>query len=1429
MDKCLLTYEEFIKIVPSETKTFVDGLLTSVNFNISNTLTIDSYKFDSKYDKEYILYLAIASYMYDNYESTKLLLNKYNFNNILSKHIYKKEKNNDIDVSSIFSEFSNFFCIFDDITDYYKMIPDDILKNSLLKIELSGGDSSPRYTSSLFDDIFKNVFPYFRHFRNDYSDYIGNLKKRKNEELEIEFFRDLPIETINYLKKVARIHEVMERYSSNNDDLVSFSLLVALYYCDDANYIVSYLSNLGLTKDGINQTLQKFNSNYSVNFSLSNNNNIKIEYLIHYYKKFLVKSLEEGYITKQYEVCIHDIVKNASNRNLSNSLIFESVMNDANIQSDIFKNINAELVEYQKNYEKIKEKQLLKDVYNKLPLSSSKYIEFVSKIYSSIYANNGKNSSKVLYDNDSIIDISVFVSVFYKLPTLATYFIENNITLKKCLDYLNIKDVDFNTLELNNESIKLLYQKLIEQAGLANNEKINNEMIFYNVMKRKNPFVIKLLCDISNKDIFTNRFDFEKEIGEHVKLQQRNNNIAKAKKFYGELKIENIRYIELSYIVYKKIRNNNYFKNFSTDDLISLSLLLVVFKYDNCNSEFLRSLFNNLNQLYDTTVDIRYFSFNANIFDENIDIDFIIKNYGKYIFGGFSKNKDKKDITQYDIIKNVIENVNNSVILNDFLDKYKESIKNIDMLYIKFLKENRNLNFEVIDRVEKINRAISKTPFNNIVEQTTISILIYLYYYNNNLVKYLERRNIKLEDILNYIGVTKEELEQFKTFDTNISNIITILDITPILNYGTIENDIENIVENGNISLSTLNAFLEYMKVDAKEIKYELKNDKYYEEYIKQKKIKKIRDIDVDFNIVDKIDKIYRTIKNNEFSKEYNIGISTLIYIYYSDNNIVKYFKNSDIEIDDILDYFNIEKEELEQFETLDTDFDSIMDNFNTPCFKYYNIGGIMDSIFDDKRSFKEPIENITCAKGVNYDHLKSEIREDKYYEQLMEEAKVTVNEKGDFNLVNDLIKIYRVISYSKKIGGVYTGYTAASFIYLYYYDNNLVKYLKNMGITLDDILDYIGISKKELDKFKNLDIDYNKIIDSYYNIDIIKFKNIEDVIGFIVTKYWHLIVNYKNIDLEKLKYELQNGEEYVPPLTREEKLELYIKEPIPELKINSIDEISNYGNDLAEQSTIITKEYIDFVQGNESDSYDVVELQKSIKGISKPSVPKRRGLFSRKEKVEQSENNLSKTEIIDRLDKFLENKEQSLSDGLKELQYIRLSIGVYLEKANSYLNTLNKSKEMLDEEIRTKNYLENDYRIYDDNLRKQILDDKIAGISSSILKMMQQYQRITMQMSTHAALKNQVNIARNTVIQNLSIELALHEEIAKEKDSINALKSLMNLLDNVSVVNQGKMLENIEDINLLSNGNRNIGIEGKDKLLLEQILDEENKPKKIK
>ncbi len=996
---------------------------------------------------------------------------------------------------------------------------------------------------------------------------------------------------------------------------------------------------------------------------------------------------------------------------------------------------------------------------------------------------------------------------------------------------------------------------------------LNNVIKIRKFLARTHYFTIFSKCFPHGLTNFFNEYKSCVKLAEKEMIKQLKMDIFK------NLSINAISYLE-TVVTAHKLYSKKY--NLNDEDMVALSLLSSL--YCNSNADYILDYFEYLNITKSKINDIQQLVDVSKTDDINSDIGILIRHYSKFLN---KKGDNQEKIYIHDILENLLDrNISNSIIIEkifnslnvslDVFNNFDEKIKEFEIIKEnKLVEEIYKLPHKLINYFEylsKIYDAINNNKDSKInykeIEILSLAIFLSQLNKNNEFVSYFSSMDVNLEQCLEYLNLKDVDIQNAQV---NINTLKIIYEkLSPYL-------------DDKNIAIKVLcEKFFNYKDNDNN------KDDKDNDNTDKDKVIiKMLCDINEKFT---EIKNIWIDMKKFLDSKEMEkrLKISKKFYgdlpvdvIKYIESSFINYIKlKNDLDLtkgytdDDIVElsllftipehialgdyilytlfenglaanldfciciYKGYSREQVNNIYDEKVDF-----NLLTKYYGKYIFGGknkekpkdkitiidILNNLFNKELNDSLILKNILSSYNLTYDDFND--IENKYIKHIEK-----CFGKCDFETIDNVFKIFRIIKKIFSSSADSDIICTSFFIYLLYSESKLKNYLLDRGITLEKIADYLKISKKELDKYKELNTDYNVIFSSFPKVNDIFKENLEKTIKGIFELQniglIHKIIKYTNNDYETVKYEIVNETKYMPPLTKEEQLEQYISMPIPKLEIDQIVQISDFGSLLTEQSELITQEFSNFMEYRYDKEESSVEIQEAIQSISKKNnVPKKVKLFNfgkkKDEIIEEEVNN--KKEILDKLRLFLEERETSLKKGIEELQYIKKSIGVFLVKANEYLDNLKEAKQRLLEEIKTRNYVENDFRVYDDDLKKQLLEDKIASITSSIVQMLQQYQKMTIQMSTHASLLNQVNLARNTTIQRLYTELALKEGVEKEKESIESLNCLINILNNMTATNEENMLENIEKINKISKNNYNVNISENDKLIMEQILKEQN------
>jgi len=825
----------------------------------------------------------------------------------------------------------------------------------------------------------------------------------------------------------------------------------------------------------------------------------------------------------------------------------------------------------------------------------------------------------------------------------------------------------------------------------------------------------------------------------------------------------------------------------------------------------------------------------------------------------------------YDKFKNIKEEINTyskgagDIKKNEALNEiYRDNPKKVGK-YIEYLSRV----YKVFDIYNKEGHFTTKYTDPGLFSLAVFyTVLKRGNYYN----EYFISKGINLEKYLAYLNLKESDIILDEDLDVNYlkeaSNKIKKCNFNPI--------SIEKIM---GYYIDREVMYLIYKDLDQEfEIENLLKKIELFNEKKKeQAKIKVLQKVyeGLDVNVIKFIEastEAYSKLdkKNTKYNINEKIELSLLMTFlsskYTKKDNIYKYLE-AIIGCNDIYGYFALKyTNNVNPIYTIQIDEKIIAKYYGKYIFggenknknkKDITISDIMKNIFNKNINCSplleaflyEFSEKYSPSRIITYDYFESleenakkylEEQERKEFDKTKNKVLARFNTEEAFQMVDNIDKICRTFEKYKNLNnnGFYknvdSAYLMSIIIYLYYFENSMREIFLARDITLNKVLDYMGIEKEKMDTFKQLETNYEHILTLLETFEINYNQGINNVVkqafdksiyyGFNnhdrpIRKFISRTLNSSSICDEFYK-EIEEERKYI---SKEEKLEHYKNLEVPAIEVDSIEAISDFGSSLALQSNEIIKEFSSFVDSKDSTSDNSLELQKAIKSISNPRKPVRKFSWFNKDDEEEKEVTYTKKDVLERLSKYLNKKSVDLRQGLKELQFIRVSIGEYLLKANEYLENLKQAKTIIDEEISSRIYAENDFRVYDDQLKIQIVTDKISSINLSILQMLQQYQKVVMLMSTHASLINQIEISKNTTLQNLYIELSLNEEIAKEKNTIDSLTGLMSLLDNLSLLNSQEIVNNIEKINSINKRGKTSEITESDRMLINQILEEQN------
>lgn len=98
------------------------------------------------------------------------------------------------------------------------------------------------------------------------------------------------------------------------------------------------------------------------------------------------------------------------------------------------------------------------------------------------------------------------------------------------------------------------------------------------------------------------------------------------------------------------------------------------------------------------------------------------------------------------------------------------------------------------------------------------------------------------------------------------------------------------------------------------------------------------------------------------------------------------------------------------------------------------------------------------------------------------------------------------------------------------------------------------------------------------------------------------------------------------------------------------------------------------------------------------------------------------------------------------------------------------------------------------------------------------------MKLNTHDALLNQIKLFKMTTLQNLYVELSLHEGIRVESETISSMNTILNLLNDLSVSSPQNIINHMNEINNMEVNNSKLNIDDHSLDMLNKITSEDEK-----
>lgn len=1083
-----------------------------------------------------------------------------------------------------------------------------------------------------------------------------------------------------------------------------------------------------------------------------------------------------------------------------------------------------------------------------VPERTKKFVDKVLEIYQSYIIQHNFNIETIINENNQMItnyQSKIFIIFLLALEQLDS----NDITLSffdryerifKITDKIDERILNDNKKNFNKLSEILCPFKFYNNYMFLTPEHIINEYM-------KNISLSKLFYNIHQSDI-------EAEY-ENLTIDEENKIIHDIERnFYKDLSYDLIVFLEKSAkIFYYFIRNgsSNEIIN-SCDDYVVLSLLISIYLNKGYVSYYLDSKGITKNFIG------KKFNFDYSS-ESNFKIPAsyvtILKNYfSKIIFEGKNEGIERKKLSIDNIISNIFDsNFTNSRVVDSILydlnlkstefDDFVNKVNNFekDYLYLKKKEEMEkfysDMNNDVIKFLEFISKVytvlndknveeiFNKNYIKNYEDLMIISCFIGSYFFNNKYINYFKDNEISYEKLLKFLDlkISSEDINSVN-FDFDIikqymKNIFLIANnknkndltidqlLNDILNNECISNIITEINPNLNLKCKLTDIIDAYLIHKEELRKYELEKKffgnmkKETIEYIKKTEticqyISECKENVLFFTDDDlvQISLFLTLVGEYRLFHKYDELIITSLNSMYDHNDMKKYPKFDEV----------LYKAGFTDSTKYNIDF--IYNNFGKYVFggnnknkkkKDIEIKDIFTNIFGCSFETSETLNKFLFdiefdkSKLKNYDEYFINFKEEKF----IEKVKLKIQYDSIINYYENLSKIYQILkeidSENNNINNIEdSSQLLACFTEENSNSNLRISLLKNRKINLESYLKYLNISNEEFINYKNKEVNYHIIDEKFSHLYYLRFDNIlMFLFGKLpqVSEQHNKFVDYiksLNQNPNIVEEEISSGKEVIVPMTQDEQIKYFNSIPVNKLEY-SISSVSSFGKELSEHSLVIADEYLKIALMDSNENSVICNIQEELDKIN----PKKdiRSFFRKKvtgaEKIKQNK------AILNNLNQFLEEKEKTLYEQIEHFEYLKKLIALYMYRLNNYILKL----ETIDDfEKNDNSIIQNmDYQIV-----KQIYNDKLSDFKKSLILSTEQYQKINLLLKTHAITLSKISTYRNTFIPNLYMELSIRDGIISEKESIDSLKKINDLLDNMVITNN-KLLNQKEFNNI--------------------------------
>lgn len=769
-----LTYEEYLNLIPEDTKNFVKRVLQYIDIRWS--VEASGHSMANANDVAVCMTCSLLAAWENNEARGKLSACGCRVGNIQFSEDCLRELTAERE-KELFERYGSLFLTFSDKTQYYSQSMYDILKDAMYK--------SYEYSLSRLFGINDNSCKYIKS-------YADTLKKERTEEIEAELYKFLPIDVVFYLEYASKIRTELlklfkrnslseDKYIKNNDSyLVPLSLFYTLFELDttEVKDILVYFNGKGITRDAVKKLVRIPVA------SEVKKNNANLECIKYLYKPYFEAKDGE-------DINVKTIVKRLLDRNITNNIGVERILSSLNVRAQDLSNMNEEI----DKYKEVERDRQIREFYDGLNVDTRDYINFATKIYQLLLEKmkEGKHNKYILSSVDDADTLALYIASSFYNTNIEKFYVGHGVSLDRVLKLLNITITkeEIDSQKLDSRITMDRFARFVNDGVNANKKSsaITIDNVAMNLCNRgfNKSMVMEHIFEGIRSDIDLPE-DFTNRVRSYLTKLERDRVDKLIEQIFKYKSNEYYNFMDIAYRAYRAMSRMNYENDMENIKLAILYAVLFTKHEDSKIYKYLGITVDSIDNWYEKRIE--------SYLDASFDIDvvasklipFVTEENGKIKAKIFTKeNKDMKTVRFLASL-----NINYDDLCD--LDKVREEIKVKEQreLLRKQVDECLDFKFDIVSKnivVDAVRvyeylvnnkRGIVEQLSDSEIEDLSLFLGLIEGYVSEDIVdskcgkvyrsndEYVSKYNITYERVLELLGYSVDELNSNKDLNYDI-------------------------------------------------------------------------------------------------------------------------------------------------------------------------------------------------------------------------------------------------------------------------------------------------------------------------------------------------------------------------------------------------------------------------------------------------------------------------------------------------------------------------------------------------------------------------------------------------------------------------------------------------------------------------------------